>query len=135
MTNYGPPDAAVSYGGTVMTPEITTTLPSLDQQNQLDDATALGATIVRQIYTGLTDYGTIAIGGPYNPAAGGCDLVFGAAARNKTYGALVLTWGGTKTTTFSAVGVSSYKRAITKGNITGYDCDLFLGPGCTVTEA
>lgn len=135
MANYGTVDGELTYGGTSMKAHITTTMPSVEQENELDDFTALGSPIERQIYTGLVKYGHITIGGPYDSAAGGCDLVFGAAARERTYAALVQTWGGAKTTTFSSVGVAKYTRKEDKGKILGYDCELFMGPTCTVTEA
>lgn len=136
MANYGPDDGLLTYSTKDMSAQITTTLPSLDQTNETDDFTALGSAIVRQIYTGLSDYGQITVGGPLDDTVTtGSDAVFGGAARAKSYAALIITWGGNKTTTFSAVGVSSYKRTIAKGNITGYEAVLFLGPGCTVTEA
>jgi len=136
MANYGPDDGILTYATKDMTNQITTTLPAVEQANETDDFTPLGSAIQRQIYTGLTDYGQIPVGGPFDDTATtGSDAVFGGAARAKTYGALVITWGGAKTTTFSQVGIANYKRAITKGNINGYEAVMFLGPGCTVTEA
>ena len=132
---YGSDDAAVSYGGTAMTTQITEAMPTVDQANATEDATPMGSTVVQNVFTGLTDYGQITIGGIYNEAAGGCDLVFGAAARNKTTGALIITYGGGKTTTFSLVGVANYRRIIVSKAVTKYECVLFLATGCTVTEA
>lgn len=134
MTTYGTVDGTFTYGAAPMTVHVVGTMPSVDQENELDDATCLGSPIEREIYTGLAKYGHVTVGGPYDSAAGGCELVFGAAARARTYASLAIGWGGTKTTTFSAVGVAKYSRKMDKGKVLAYECELFQGPGCIVTE-
>lgn len=136
MATYGIDDGALTYATKAMKDYITSTQPSLDAENEVDDFTTLGSSVEKSIYTGLTKYGEITVGGPFDDTAtDGSDAVFGGAARGKTYAALVITWGGTKTTTFSAVGIKNYKRTIAKGAINGYEAVMFLGPACTVTEA
>jgi hypothetical protein len=136
MATYGIDDGALTYSTKAMKDYITSTQPAVDAENETDDFTTLGSSVEKQIYTGLTKYGEIPVAGPFDDTTtDGSDAVFGGAARAKSYAALVITWGGSKTTTFSAVGVKNYKRIIAKGSITNYEAVLFLGPGCTVTEA
>lgn len=136
MTQYGIDDAILVYNTKTMTAYITDPAPDLTQTNETEDGTPLGATIIQKIFTGLTDYGTVAVGGPYDDTAvNGPDAVFGAAARAKTLATLVLTWGGSKTTTITNVGVSDYKRTVAHGAVTKYSCTLFCGAGAAVTEA
>lgn len=136
MATYGIDDGDLTYDSKSMKTYITTAFPELDAENETDDFTSLGSSVEKQIYTGLTRYGDITVGGPYDDTATtGPDAVLGGAARGKTTAALVITWGGSKTTTFSVVGVKNYKRKIEKGAITAYEATLFLGPACAVTEA
>jgi len=135
MATYGIDDGALTYSTKSMEDYITD-FPSLSQENETEDSTTLGASVASKAYTGLTRYGEVQVGGAYDDTAtNGPDAVFGGAARAQSYAALVLTWGGTKTTTFNLVGVEKYERTWKKGARTGYQCTLFLGSGCTVTEA
>ena len=134
MTTYGIDDGDLVYGVS-MKAYITSTQPAVDAVNELDDFTTLGSSVAKSIYTGLTDYGEIVIAGPYDDTVTtGPDAVLGGAVRGQTYDELVITWGGSKTTTFTVVGVKSYERTIAKGAITGYKAVLFCGPACEVNE-
>jgi len=129
---YGIDDAATTYGGSEITSYITKTFPSLDQQNEIEEHTPEGASVAQSLFTGLSDYGEIPVSGPYTTEM---DAIIGAAARAKTYATLVQTWGGTKTTTITQVGVKNYKRSVAKGAVTDYEATFFVGFGATVTEA
>lgn len=129
---YGVDDLALTYGGSDLGAHCTKTLLSIDEQNQTEEHTPEGSTIIQQIFTGLTDYGEMGISGPYTETL---DALIGAASRAKTYAALVRTWGGAKTSTLSLVGVKGYKRVAAGGAVTSFEATLFVGPGCTMTEA
>lgn len=129
---YGIDDAIVSYAGSSINAHITKTYPTVSQEVEIEEHTPLGATVAQSLFTGLTTYGEVPISGPYTETVDG---ILGAAARNKTTAALVITWGGTKTTTFSAVGVKNYNRIVAKGAVTAYEATFFTYFGCTVTEA
>lgn len=129
---YGIDDGDLSYDGSSIKAYVTKTYPAVDQQNETEDQTPLGSSIAQSMFTGLTDYGEIPVSGPYDETI---DAAIGAAARAKSTAALIVTWGGTKTTTFSVVGVKNYKRVIAKGAVTAYEATFFAGPACTVTEA
>ncbi len=129
---YGVDDAALTYGGSAIGGYCTKAHLSIDEQNQTEEHTPEGATIVQQMFTGLTDYGEMSVGGPYTTEM---DAIIGAASRAKSYAALVRTWGGTKTSTLSQVGVKGYKRQVEGGAVTSFEATFFCGPACTMTEA
>lgn len=132
MAFYGIPDSTVTYGASDISAHITKTHPEVEMAVETEEHTALGQSLATEMFTGLTSYGEITVSGPYSEAIDG---ILGAAARARTTAALVIKWGGTKTTTFSLTGIKNYKRTVAKGEVTSYEATFFLHHGCTATEA
>lgn len=129
---YGIPDYKLEYGGSDLTPHITKTFPSLEMENETEEHTPGGQSLVQHLFTGRVIYSGLTVSGPYTEAL---DAILGAAARGKTDAALVLTYGGSKKTTFSKVGVQNYKRPIEGSAVTSYEATFVILFGSTVTEA
>lgn len=136
MAQYGIADGGLVWNSKTLTPYITTAFPSVEETNETEDITPLGATVSQEAFTKLMTYGEMTIGGQYDDTAStGPEVVLGGGCRARTLGTLVITWGGAKTTTITNVGVKRYRRTQNKGSLHQYEATLFLGPGAAVTEA
>ena len=128
---YGTPDYTITYGSDI-TAHVTTEFPALDMDNETEEHTPGGQSLVQYLFTGRVNYGEISVAGPFTEDI---DAILGAAARDKTDDALVLLFGGTKAVTFSAAGVKNYKRVVANGAVTGYVATFVILFGSTVLEA
>ena len=95
-----------------------------------EESTAYGATAAAHVSTGIKRAEPITVGGMYDDtAATGPDVKFNTLG---TTVAIIITWGGTKTTSFNAI-VTKYDRLAKMGAMTRYVATLL--PTGTITEA
>jgi hypothetical protein len=129
MAKYSFVNLSFTVGGTEMKSYITT-FGGVDLTAILEEITAMGDSWTAQVYCGLKQGSDITVGGVYDDTAStGPDAKFNTLG---TTVAIVITWGGTKTTSFSAI-VKGYKRASAKGQMTHFEA--VLTPTGTITEA
>lgn len=98
----------------------------------IQEATAFGMTWATYVSTGIKKMAAITLGGFYDTAAtSGPDVLF-ASHEGDTRTGCVITYGGSKTTTFDAI-IQKYERMPKLGAMTEYQ--VTLQPTGTVTEA
>lgn len=111
------------------------TIGDVDVKAMMAESTAFGDAWVEKLATGVREAGSLTLGGYYDDTAStGPDVIFNDVASGPTDSTrtLLLTWGGSKTTS-AEVWISSYKRTATVGELTGFEVTLeYTG---TVTEA
>lgn len=129
MARYGPADASVSLGGSPV-PDVTV-IGSLDKMATLEEVTPIGDDAQSHGYVGVYGMNSITLEAPYSTTAGDLAPVGDALGLGGTV-AVVITLGGTKTVSFSAL-VKTIKRPIARGKYTLYQ--LELQPSGTITEA
>lgn len=131
MAKYGQSDFIISVGGTNMSQHVDT-LNGADIEAMLQQSDTFGDSWVEQLYTGIRRMEPIVVEGFYDDTATtGPDAKFGGAALGTTV-AVVLTWGGAKTSSFNAV-ISRYARTPGRGELSRYAATLT--PTGAVTEA
>ena len=139
MAKYGSNSFAVSIDNSSGTPVVMTnyirTIGDVDIKAMMAESTAFGDAWVEKLATGVLEAGSITLGGYYDDTAStGPDVIFNDVATGPTDSTrtLLLTWGGSKTTS-AEVWISAYKRTATVGELTGFEVTLeYTG---TVTEA
>jgi hypothetical protein len=136
MAMYSGKDFAFSFGGTQMKAHIQS-FGSFDVENILEDSKAFGDFWAEVLPTGDKQASDIDIDGMYDDAAGGPNAVFGAAfaattGPSSSATACIITWGSTKTSSFSAY-VKKWGRTATRNQITRYKATLTVTGA--VTEA
>lgn len=120
MPNYGQANLSFTVGGTEMKNYITT-LGAIDLQALTEQSDAFGDAWVENLYTGIKRLQPFTVGGFYDDTAStGPDVKFNAVG---TTVAIVITWGSTKTSTFSAI-ITGYKRTAARGVLTKYEANL-----------
>ncbi len=126
MAKYGGKDFALSFAGQNMTAHIQT-INGFDVEALTVDGKPFGQATPKPIPTGDLQYSDVEVGGLYDDTAvTGPDAVFrgnlptGPATASS---ALVMTWGGTKTTTTQAFCVK-FTRKATKNQITEFSATL-----------
>lgn len=126
MAKYGGKDFALSFAGQNMTAHILS-VNGFDVEAVMVDAKPMGSAYPKPLATGDVNYSDIEVSGLYDDTATtGPDVVFrgnmptGPATAAQ---ALVLTWGGAKTSTGTAHCVK-YTRKATKNQITEYTATL-----------
>lgn len=135
MAKYGPADFSISYGATDITQHVMT-INDCSIEQALEEVHSLGDSWEEWLVVGVGKMGQIEIGGIYDDAAGGPDDKF--ADRVGTEGpstaaiALVITWGGSKTTTVDTHLVG-YTRKADRNGLTKWTAKL--QPTGAVTEA
>lgn len=98
-----------------------TTLGAIDLQALTEQSDAFGDAWVENLYTGIKRLQPFTVGGFYDDTAStGPDVKFNAVG---TTVAIVITWGSTKTSTFSAI-ITGYKRTAARGVLTKYEANL-----------
>jgi hypothetical protein len=139
MAKYGSNSFAVSIDNSSGSPVVMTnyirTIGDVDVKAMMAESTAFGDAWVEKLATGVREAGSLTLGGYYDDTAStGPDVIFNDVASGPTDSTrtLLLTWGGSKTTS-AEVWISSYKRTATVGELTGFEVTLeYTG---TVTEA
>ena len=131
MAKYSSKDLTITYGGTDMTQHVRS-INGVDIEAILEESHSFGDTWFESLSTGMKRMNPIELGGLYDDTATtGPDAKFGPTALG-TSASLVITWGGTKTTTVTAF-VAKYSRGAQLGALTNYS--VTLQPSGTVTEA
>jgi hypothetical protein len=120
-------------GGTIrtLTPYVRS-IGNVSIEAIIQEATVFGATWATYVSTGIKKMAAITLGGFYDTAADvGPDVLF-AGHEGETRTGCIITYGGTKTTTFDAL-IQKYERLPKLGAMTEYS--VTLQPTGTVTEA
>ena len=129
MAQYGPDDFAITLGGNTFE-EYVDTIDGLTIEAILEDSNTFGDTWTEQLYSGLRRGQPLTIGGFYDDAANSVSPKFNA--NEGTTIAIVITWGGSRTSTFNAVLQSWTRTAVREGS-TRYTATLI--PTGAITEA
>ena len=129
MAKYGSSSFVVSVGGTNMSNYIDM-CNGLDIEANLQESHAYGDSWIEQLYSGVRKHSPVTMSGFYDDTAStGPDVIFNTLG---TTVAVILTYGGTKTSSFSAI-VQKYKRTPARGESTRFEVTLV--PSGAVTEA
>lgn len=129
MAKYSSKDLDLTVGGTSMKAHIRDDV-TLDIEVKTEEATAFGDAWEQHISTGIKRAEPITVGGFYDDTATtGPDAKFNVLGTTLT---IVITWGGTKTSTFDAIA-QRYQRIGSQGGMTRYVATLL--PTGTITEA
>lgn len=129
MTKYNSTNLDLSVGGTSMKAHILDDV-TLSVEIGTEEATAFGDAAAAHISTGVKKAAPITVGGYYDDTATtGPDVKLNVLG---TTIAVIITWGGSKTSTFSAI-VQKYDRIGKIGAMTRYVATLL--PTGAITEA
>lgn len=134
MANYGPDDIVITVtdSGAVtrtMTPYVRE-INGFKISAIVQESHSFGDTWVEHLYTGIRKGDDVTMRGLYDDTATtGPNVVFIGIGDTRT---VVITWGSTKTSTFSAV-IVSYERLAKLDELTMYE--VVLRPTGSVTEA
>ncbi len=134
MAKYGPTDFALSFGGTAMTAHIDT-INGFDVEAVTVDSKTFGDAWREVLPTGDKQASDVEVEGLYDDAAGGPSLVFLAAlpaGPATAASAVVMTWGGAKTSSYNAFMVK-FTRVASRNQITRYKATIRVTGA--VTEA
>lgn len=130
---YGFDDFAITFnpgaGAQALTAYVTE-FNGLDIEAVLEEVTAAGDAADVHAAVGLTTRSPFTIGGPYNDASNGPDDLF-AGNEGDTF-EVVITWGGSKTSTFDAI-LKRYNRGASRGALTKFEAEF--QPTGAITEA
>ncbi len=129
MAKYSSKDLDLSIGGTSMKAHIIDDV-TLGVEVITEESTAFGDTFEANVSTGIKRAEPITVGGFYDDT-----VTTGPDAKFNTLGttlSVIITWGGTKTSTFSAIA-KKYDRLGKVGAMTRYVATLL--PTGTITEA
>lgn len=138
MAKYGQPDLKVEIENAVasaVNQDVTAdvdTLNGADIEALTQQSDVFGDAWVEALYVGVKKLEPLVIEGFYDDAG---PLVTTATVHPGTLGEVrevVITWGGTKTTTFDAV-ISKFNRTPTRNELTRYQ--LTLSPNGSVVDA
>lgn len=133
MAKYGPADLVISVDDSGGTPVDVTAF--IDEQSDavieaiIEESHAFGVNFVEHLFTGIKRMSEITFTGFYDDAAANFDAIFVGIGGTRT---VVLTWGGSKTTTFEAI-ITTYTRSA--GRNTSTRASAALMPTGTITEA
>ena len=100
MARYAFPDVVVSLGGSSV-PDVTV-VGDFDVNPILEEVTPVGSAPQTYAYVGVYGAGEITLEAPYSTTAGDLQPVIMTAGKGCTL-AVIITWGGTKTSSFSAI--------------------------------
>lgn len=134
MAKYGANSFSMSFAASNITAHVQS-INSVEVESILEDSKPINGVWAESLASGAQQMSDVEIEGLYDDAAGGPDAVLRAARPTgpaSSPGATVLTWGGSKTTSFNAF-VQKFARTVTKNQITRYK--VTLKPTGTVTEA
>ena len=120
MAKYSSKDLDLSVGGQSMKAHIQDEI-TLAVEVMTEEATAFGDAWEKHISTGIKRADEITVGGFYDDTAtAGPDAKFNVLGTELT---IVITWGGTKTSTFTAIA-QKYERMGQVGQMTRYVATL-----------
>lgn len=129
MAKYGSADLTISADVNDMS-DYVDTVNDVMIEALLQEGTAFGDSWVEQLSTGIKRGSPVTMEGFFDDtAATGPDVTFNALG---TTLAMILTWGSTKTSTFSAI-VTNYGRKPMRGELTRFTVTLL--PVGAVVEA
>ena len=129
MAKYGSNSFDISIAGTSIKNYIDT-LNGFEIEALLAETHAFGDSWEEHLATGVKRGNPFTIGGFYDDTAStGPDVLLNAIG---TTVAVILTYGSTKTSSFSAL-IRNYKRMPARGELTRFECELV--PSGAVTEA
>lgn len=129
MAKYGSDDLGITFGGTELKNYIDT-INDWSVEALLQEGHAFGDAWVEQLYTGIKRGQPLTVEGFYDDTgATGPDVILNVPGNTL---AVVITWGGSKTSSFSAI-VQAYTRQPVRGELTRFSCTLL--PTGAVTEA
>jgi hypothetical protein len=139
MAKYGSNSLSVSLdnsGGTpvAMTAYITA-INAVTVEALLEESHSFGDSWFESLATGMRRMSPVEISGIYDDTSStGPDAVFNspASAPSTSTRTLLITWGGSKTTSVETV-ITSFTRGATRNELTSYS--VTLTPTGTVTEA
>lgn len=134
MAKYGSNSFDISFGGTSMKAHVQT-INQFDVEALTEDSQAFGDIWGAVLPTGTKRASDVEIGGLYDDAAGGPSAVLLAAlpaGPATAASAIILTWGGAKTSSFNAFMVK-FGRQATRNGVTRYTATL--RPTGAVSEA
>ena len=129
MAQFGPDDFAITIDANTFE-EFVDTLDGLAIEAIIEDSHTFGDTFTEQLYSGLRRGQAFTIEGFYNDAANSVDALF-AGNEGNTF-AIVMTWGSTKTSTFSAL-LQTWTRTPVREGTTRYAATFM--PTGVITEA
>ena len=131
MATYGSNSLTLSVGGTAMAGHLRD-VGQLQIEATLAESMTFGDTWMENVYVGIRRAEPIEVSGHYDDtASSGPDAKFGGSALGTTV-QIIITWGGSKTSTFNAI-ITRYVRTPNLGGITEYSATLT--PTGSVTEA
>lgn len=127
MAKYSSVNLTLTFGGTAMTAYIDEIDPYVVEA-LIEDGRPFGSAWPVKIPVGEYEIPDISVGGFYDDTAvSGPDVKFGVGAMPtgpaSASASLVITWGGTKTTTVSCF-ISRYERIASKNKITRFKARL-----------
>lgn len=135
MANYGPANLVIKYNAVDIT-QFVMTINDVSIEQALEEVHAFGDAWEEYLVVGVGKVGAIELGGIYDDVGSGPDAAFvnliGSQTPATATKALVITWGGTKTTTVNTHLVSYVRRADRNG-LTKWSAKL--QPTGAVTEA
>jgi hypothetical protein len=134
VAKYGSNSVVVTFGGTDMS-QHTQTINGLSVESIMEESHTFGDAWFESLATGLKKFSDITLGGMYDDTATtGPDAKYSVTASGPSTSttALVITYGGTKTTSAN-VFIKKYDRMLVRGAIHKYT--VVLTPTGTVTEA
>lgn len=131
MAKYGSNALSLTIGGTEIKAYLRENV-ELEVEGASEDSTAFGDTWFKELTATLKRGLPFTVRGMYDDtAATGPDAKLGVATIG-TEVAVVITWGGAKTSTFQAL-IKKYKRLASIGKLTAFESTLI--PTGTVGEA
>ena len=129
MAKFGPDDFTFTIDANSFE-EHTDTFDGLAVEAIIEDSHTFGDTFVEQLYSGMRRGNPFTIEGFYDDVANGPDSLF-AGNEGNTF-AFILTWGSTKTSTFSAL-LATWTRNPQREGTTRYTATF--NPTGVITEA
>ena len=130
MAKYGSDDVGISIASQNLSGYIDT-FNGLEIEAMLQESHAFGDSWVEQLFSGVRRGNEFTVEGFYDDDAAGPDATLGGTVIG-TAVAVVVTWGGSKTSTFSAL-VRAYRRLPSRGESTRFGATLV--PSGAITEA
>lgn len=129
MAQYSSKDFTMTMAGTDVTAYLLD-VSAVKIAAILEKVTPFGATWAAHVATGISEMGDIGVAGLFDTTSG--KFVDQVRTHQGATIACVITYGGTKTTTFSAI-VESYSVPVKVGSMTRFSANF--RPTGTVTEA
>lgn len=128
MSTYASPDLKVEVDSKDLSQYVLENI-EVDIEGLTEEGHGFGKSWVEQLFTGIKQGNELTLGGLYDDTATtGPDAVLNKVG---TEVAVVITWGGTKKSSFSAI-VKSYKRTAIRGELHKFSAALL--PSGEVTE-